>query len=154
MENHSAALVPKEKRERPLVLVVNDTQEILELFRDILIEEGYDVVLNSFAPRDLDTLLKVDPDLVILDFMMGNEGSGWQLLQKMKMSRETSAIPVVVCTGAVQMVRELEGHLSAKNVGVVIKPFDIDDLVRTIETAMRTGDTGTGAIPVTPRDPA
>jgi len=145
--NNSALFAPKNGRERPLALVVNDTQEILELFRDILTEEGYDVVLNSFAPRDLDGLLQVDPDLVILDFLMGNEAMGWQLLQKMKMSRETASIPVVVCTGVVRLVRELEGHLSSKNVGVVLKPFDIDDLIRTIDNTIRALDTGAGSVP-------
>jgi CheY-like chemotaxis protein len=122
-------LSPKHDRERPLALVVNDTQEILDLFRDILTGEGYDVILNTYAPRDLDALMEVDPDVVILDFMMGDEAVGWQLLQKMKMHRKTQFIPVVVCTGAVQMIRELDGQLAAKNVGVVVKPFDIDDLL-------------------------
>ena len=38
------------------VLVVNDTQEILELFREMLEEEGYDVVLPSYAIMDMDEI--------------------------------------------------------------------------------------------------
>jgi CheY-like chemotaxis protein len=129
---------PKHDRKRPLALVVNDTKEILDLFRDILTEEGYDVILNTYAPRDLDALLDVDPDVVILDFMMGNEAVGWQLLQKMKMHRATQSIPVVVCTGAVQMVRDLDGQLASKNVGVVLKPFDIDDLLVTLNATIES----------------
>jgi len=132
----ASQITPKAGRKRPLALVVNDTQEILDLFRDILEEEGFDSVLSTYAPRDLDELVSIDPDVVILDFMIGNESVGWQLLQKMKMHRATERIPVVVCTGAVQLARELEGQLASKTVGVVLKPFDIDDLLRTLSATI------------------
>jgi DNA-binding response OmpR family regulator len=121
---------------KPRVMVVNDTQEILELFRDILEEEGFEVALYSYAFRDLGEIEQVAPDLVILDFLIGGEAQGWQLLQKMKMHRATRDVPVIVCTAAIQMVRELEGHLTAKGVGLVLKPFDIDDLVATVHEVM------------------
>lgn len=136
--NATAKILPRSERTRPLALVVNDTQEILDLFRDILSEEGFDAVLSSYAPKELGTIIEVDPDLVILDFLIGDEAQGWQLLQKMKMHRETSNIPCVVCTGAISLVKELEGHLAAKNVGVVLKPFDIDDLMETVRNTMAT----------------
>ncbi len=117
------------------VLVVNDTPEILDLFREILEEEGYRVTLYSYATRDLDDIKRDLPDLIILDFIIGGEDQGWQLLQKLKMDQTTATLPVIVCTGAVRMVRELEGHLKAKNVGVVLKPFDIDDLTLEVNTA-------------------
>src|SRR4051794_4689144 len=37
----------------PRILVVNDTQEILDLFQELLTEEGYDVVLYSYGIEDL-----------------------------------------------------------------------------------------------------
>lgn len=114
---------------QPHILVVNDTQEILDLFREILEEEGYRVSLYSAAFNDVRQIAEVRPDLVVLDLMIGGESQGWQLLQKMKMSRETADIPVVVCTAAVSLARDLEGHLRSKHVGLVLKPFDIDELV-------------------------
>ncbi len=114
------------------ILVVNDTQEILDLFRDILEEEGYRVSLSTFTFRDLDDIVALQPDLIILDFMIGGEDYGWQLLQKTKMNRTTAKIPIIVCTAALQLARELEGHLKEKGVGIVLKPFDIDDLLREV----------------------
>ena len=114
------------------VLVVNDTQEILDLFKEILEEEGYRVSLYSYAFRDLDDVKQDCPDLIILDFIIGGENHGWQLLQKLKLDRETAKIPIIVCTAALNVVRELEGHLREKGVGVVLKPFDIDDLLREV----------------------
>jgi CheY-like chemotaxis protein len=114
------------------ILVVNDTQEILDLFRDILEEEGYRVSLYSYAINDLAEIKGIAPDLIILDFIIGGEDTGWQLLQKLKMDRRTMPIPVIVCTAAIRLVQELEGRLRAKNVGVILKPFDIDDLVTQV----------------------
>ena len=120
------------------ILVVNDTQEILDLFRAILEEEGYRVSLSTFTFRDLDAIIGLQPDLIILDFMVGGEDYGWQLLQKAKMHRATARIPLIVCTAAVQLVRQLEGHLKEKGVGIVIKPFEIDDLLREINSIWAT----------------
>ena len=114
------------------ILVVNDTPEILDLFRDILEDEGYAVSLYSHPFKDLAEIKKVRPDLILLDFIIGGEAHGWQLLQQLRMDRATATIPVIVCTAAVGLVRELEGHLKEKGVAVILKPFDIDDLLRAV----------------------
>src|SRR5690242_3356417 len=75
------------------ILVVNDTQEILELFDDLLTEEGYEVILSSFAIQDLDEIDRIKPHLIILDYIFGTEKQGWQMLQKLKMRRSTNTIP-------------------------------------------------------------
>lgn len=120
------------------ILVVNDTQEILDLFRDILEEEGYEVELYSYAFNDLVEIKRIAPDLIILDYIIGGEDYGWQVLQKLKMDRATAHIPVIVCTGAVRQVREMEGHLREKGVGIVLKPFDIDDLLHEVNGCWQT----------------
>jgi CheY-like chemotaxis protein len=119
------------------IMAVNDTQEILQLFREILTDEGYEAILYSYAIQDLDEIERVRPDLIILDYMFDEEQIGWQLLQKLKMYRPTASIPVVICTAAVQKVREMEGYLQSKGVGLILKPFDIDDLLRAIEQGLR-----------------
>lgn len=122
------------------VLVVNDTEEIIELFRDIIEGMGHRVVATTFAPEDLAEVRKVKPDLVICDLLIGGEAFGWQLLQKMKMAPETAHIPVIVCTAATESVREQEGWLLTKAVKVVLKPFDIEDLERAINKAFELPD--------------
>ena len=119
------------------IMVINDTQEILEMFRAILEEEGYEVILYSFAILDMDEYERVKPDLIILDLVFGGEKSGWQMLQKLKMNRSTATIPVIVCTAATNAIREMEGYLLSKGVGVILKPFDIDDLVAAVKLALQ-----------------
>jgi CheY-like chemotaxis protein len=122
---------------RTRVLVVNDTQEILELFGDILGGMGLETVSMSYAPRELDRIRDVKPDLIVLDFLLGSgELLGWQLLQKLKMDRALESIPVVVCTAAVKAVAEQQGYLTEQGVIVVLKPFNIDQLEDAVRRAM------------------
>jgi DNA-binding response OmpR family regulator len=119
------------------IMVINDTQEILELFREILVDEGYEVALYSYSIQDMDEFERVRPDLIILDYMIGGEPLGWQILQKLKMRRSTANIPIVICTAASKAIQEMEGYLTTKDVAVVLKPFDIDDLVSAVKKALQ-----------------
>lgn len=118
------------------ILVINDTPEILELFQEILAEEGYEVVLYSYATQDTVEIERHHPDLIILDYIFGTEKLGWQLLQKLKMRPDTARIPIIICTAAIREVREIEGFLLAKGVTLVPKPFDIDDLLLAVKNAL------------------
>jgi DNA-binding response OmpR family regulator len=123
---------------RERVLVVNDTQEILDLFNEILKEEGYEAVLSGFPMREISDVEEIAPDLIILDLIFGGEKTGWQMLQMLKMKRSTASIPVIVCTAALQAVREQEGYLMSQGVHVVYKPFDLTHLIEIIKQAMES----------------
>jgi len=127
--------------ERTHILVVNDTQEILDLFRMILEEEGYRVTALGFAVEDLRKIIDAAPDLVILDLVFDREYVGWQTLQKMKMHRETEKIPVLVCTAEIRKAQEIQGYLTEKGVGLLLKPFDINDLIAQV-TRLLSPNTG------------
>jgi len=118
--------------------VVNDTQEILELFRMLLEEEGYEVILSGFPIQQISDVERINPDLIILDFVFGDQKIGWQMLQMLKMQRSTALIPVIVCTAALDMVREQEGYLVSQGVHVVFKPFDIDHLMVNVKQLLES----------------
>ena len=127
---------------RKRILVINDTKEILELFRDILDGEmGHEVVLMSFAPDELSRIVEERPDLVIIDFVIGQrEMEGWQLLQKLRMHPTTVGIPIVACTAAIQAVREQEAYLLEQGIEVVMKPFTIDQLEGAVSRALELSE--------------
>ncbi|GAC1565939.1 MAG: hypothetical protein NVS3B14_05440 [Ktedonobacteraceae bacterium] len=115
------------------ILVVNDTQEILELFRTLLEEEGYEVILSGFPIQMLSEIEAINPDLIILDLVFGDEKTGLQILQMLKMKRSTATIPVIICTAALHLVREQEGYLVSQGVHVIFKPFDIEHLITNVK---------------------
>ena len=126
------------------IMIVNDTEEILELYRLILHEEaGYEVTLLSYHPQIVGRIIAIMLDLIISDHVFGEEKVGWQFIQKLKLARETAHIPVIVCSGAVRELKEMEGYLASKNVGVLFKPFDVDELLQLVERQLADAeDTG------------
>ncbi|MCC7451341.1 MAG: response regulator [Anaerolineae bacterium] len=119
------------------IVVINDNQTILRLFREILEGEGYEVFLYAYGSPDLDEIKQLKPDLIILDYIVGNEGPGWQVLQVFKMQPETATIPIIICTVWIRYVQEIEGSLNAKGVTIVTKPFEVDDLLHAVQAALR-----------------
>lgn len=134
------------------ILVINDTQEILELFEELLSEEGYETILYSQAIQDMHEIERLKPDLIIVDYIFGGEKSGWQMVQKLRMRRSTAKIPLIICTAAVKEVREIEGFLRMKGIGLVPKPFDIEDLLEAVRTALRTAESSAALVDTPPED--
>jgi len=131
----------KNNRTPRRVLVINDTEEILELFHEIIEGLGHEMQGRTYAPDDLQQVIDAKPDLLIIDIVLGGrEMMGWQLLQKLRMKRETAKLPVIVCTAARIEVQEQEGWLTEKGVVTVYKPFEVDDLERAITRALNVAD--------------
>jgi CheY-like chemotaxis protein len=143
------AIAAKTEQCQKHVFVINDTVAILELFRSILEDEGFQVTTDGFSIELMEMLQRVKagvPDLIILDFVILDEGKGWQFLQLLKMERKTKYIPVIVCTAAAKLVEELQIHLDAMGVVVVLKPFDIDHLLEEMAKVLElTTDAGVSA---------
>jgi two-component system, OmpR family, phosphate regulon response regulator PhoB len=138
---------PSPDGHRPRILAINNDPAVLALFRDLLEEAGYQASTQTYVDRDVFQIKALKPDLIILDYMWANEDASWSLLQMLRMDPATTAVPIVLCTGAVHEVKALEEHLVTMGVTVVLKPFNIDQLVDAIrerlgaDRALRSIDT-------------
>jgi DNA-binding response OmpR family regulator len=77
------------------ILVVDDDEHILRLYKDELSEEGYEVVLAANGQEALDLFHKEDPDLVTLDIRLPDI-DGIQLLRQMK--EKKPRLPIIMST--------------------------------------------------------
>lgn len=118
------------------IVVINDVQTVLHLFREILGHEGHELLMFSYGVQDLTDIENFNPDLIILDYVIGNEEPGWQMLQMMKMNKGTAHIPIIICTAYLKYVQEIEGNLNLKGVSLVTKPFETEELLNAIDRAM------------------
>ena len=125
----------------PHVLVINDERDNLFLFRELLEEEGYRVSTLTYPMAEVGDLVILGPDLLILDMVFGGEDRGWQFLQQLRLDRRTAALPVLVCTAAVRLVRDVREYLERMGIGVVLKPFDIDPFLEEVKRHL-AGDRG------------
>ncbi len=118
-----------------LIMVVNDTQEILDLFSDLLTNEGYEVSLHAYGKREIGEVKRLAPDLIISDWPpLDREMYGWQFLQMLKMVPDTAHIPIVVCTTNLLSIEHNQTWISTKGVRVVAKPFELHELLGAIES--------------------
>ncbi|EFH80700.1 response regulator receiver protein [Ktedonobacter racemifer DSM 44963] len=122
------------------ILVINDTQYILEMFRLLLEPEGYEVLLSALPMQNMKEVERVKPDLIILDIIFGNQKSGWQMLQLLRMYPPTARIPIIVCSAAVTEVMEQEGFLVSQGIKIVYKPFDVETLFGAIAQTFKMGE--------------
>jgi DNA-binding response OmpR family regulator len=116
----------------PHVVVINDDNDLLTVFRELLEGEGYRVSTLSYPTANLSDLMVLVPDLVVLDMVFGGEDVGWNWLQKMRLDRASTVVPVIVCTAAVRLVRDAHEHLTGMGISVVPKPFDIDPFLAEV----------------------
>ncbi len=116
------------------ILVINDTQEILQLFGELLTGEGYAVTLQPYGQEEVEDVRALMPDLIICDFPpLDWEQYGWQFIQKLKMTRDLASIPVVVCTTNLKAMEQNQGWLVLKGAVIIAKPFDVDELLDAVK---------------------
>ena len=109
----------------PLVLVVDDDDQLREIIRVNLESAGYSVAEAANAENALRAIEGKVPDLVLLDVVMPGI-DGWQLLQRMQ--ERHGSIPVIMFSGQVdeQSVAEVARRGAQDFVG---KPFDPRQLI-------------------------
>jgi DNA-binding response OmpR family regulator len=122
------------------IMIINNSDNILAMFRKILEADDCEVFIQLFLNSDLSDVRRIKPDLIILDYYVGREGVGWEFLQLLKMENSTAVIPVLICTTAIRLVNEIASYLATKQVTVLRKPFDSRDLVNAVHSALNVDD--------------
>ena len=117
---------------RPHILVLDGAQGVLDLFRDLLEEEGYRVSLSLTAEAGIDLVKELMPDLVVLDLVLGHGESGRELLWQLRQDPVTARVLILVCTGAIHLVEQEQERLIEENVAIIRKPFNIDEMLAAI----------------------
>ena len=117
------------------ILVVDDEESIRGLAQIILEDNGYRVVTAENGDAAIAIYQKEKPDLVLLDVLMPGM-SGIDVCKQLK-SQNSRNVPVVMFTvlngdDDRRMARE------ARCDGYFLKPFSPEDLVREVETHLRT----------------
>ncbi|GCE16282.1 response regulator [Dictyobacter kobayashii] len=106
------------------ILVVDDEVSIIEVLRDVLIDEGYEVMTASNGKEGLACLEKTRPDLVLCDVMMPVI-DGRELCRRMTANPHLRSIPLIFMTAVHKAFNQIDCHY----VAVIAKPFDIDEVL-------------------------
>jgi PAS domain S-box-containing protein len=112
---------------QPLVLLIDDDPEVLDLARRMLARRGFAVISADSGARGVELAASALPDAIVLDVKMPGMG-GWEVLSTLKLGEATASIPVIMMT--VMHQKEVGQTLGAAD--YLIKPIDPDRLIDTL----------------------
>lgn len=110
----------------PLVLVVDDSEDNLQLLVQLLELMQYSCVTATNGQTTIEKAKSYQPNLILLDIMLPDI-SGVEVVHHLKQEPQTEQIPIVAVT-AMARSEDRESFLAAGCVECVTKPYDIDAL--------------------------
>ena len=112
------------------VLVVEDNERSMKLFRDVLQATGYRTLEATTGRRAVELAAEHVPDLVLMDIRLPDV-DGVEALGRLRAEARTASIPVVALT-AQAMRGDRERFLEAGFDGYISKPVNVLELLGTV----------------------
>jgi CheY-like chemotaxis protein len=120
--------------EAPLVLVVDDSPEILKVLVRTLKNGGYRVLSASDGKTAIE-LMAENPDLVLQDLILPDI-SGYDLVSKLRAHARDESLPILALSG---FLAQPEGpwDKSAGFDALLVKPISSQDLLEAVKTHLK-----------------
>ncbi len=114
------------------ILLVDDEAKVLEIMRSFLKNEGYEIVTAQSGIEALDKIKRVNPALVVLDWMMPNM-SGLDVCREI---RKVSRVGIIMVTAKSDEMDKIVG-LEVGADDYITKPFSLRELLARIRSVLR-----------------
>ena len=115
---------------RKTILVVDDDEGILNSIKAILELEGYKVITQNQNSKKLHEIICASsPQLILLDVLIADH-DGRIICKKLKTDKMIANIPIILVSAHIQTADDYADYGAD---GFVAKPFDVDELLYTIE---------------------
>jgi len=113
------------------ILVIDDNDVQLDYMNDLLSQKGFTVKTSTNSLEAVDTMLKTNPKLVILDIMMPHL-DGYTILKKMKDQKSLVKVPVIIYTGKSYPIDEKKARDLGAN-SYLVKPVKGSVIVEEVK---------------------
>lgn len=121
------------------ILIVEDDEDILELIRFNLSNDGYGAVTAVTGEDGLTKARSNKPDLIILDLMLPRM-SGLDVYRILKRENDTESIPIIMLTAKSEESDIVSGlELGADD--YITKPFSVKVLLARVRSVLRRSTT-------------
>jgi CheY-like chemotaxis protein len=122
------------------VTVIDPDNDLLDLYRDVLVGLGYEVETLTDAMPGIEELVATRPDLVILDVELDPQReqlTGLQVVHSARSGTSLKDVPFIVCTTATERIAAaLPDVMERGDVHRLEKPFDLATLERVVQSAL------------------
>jgi twitching motility two-component system response regulator PilH len=112
------------------ILLADDSVTAQNMGRKILTDAGYEVITVNNGSAALKKIGEAKPDLIVLDVYMPGY-SGLEVCFRIKDSRETSGIPVLLTVGKLEPFKQDEAR-RARADAFIVKPFEASELLAAL----------------------
>jgi len=109
------------------IIILEDDEDIRELFYVILQEYGFEIHPFSQVIENLTDVERLAPDLLIVDVFIGGTQGGWEFVHRLKAHPPTAHIPLILCTAG-KLTSEQECATESQGIPILYKPFELDEL--------------------------
>ena len=120
------------------ILVVEDNDKNMKLFRDVLVASGYRTLEAMTGAQAVKLAAEHAPDLVLMDIQLPDI-DGIEALRRLRADRRTASIPVFALT-AQAMHGDRERFLAVGFDDYISKPVNVVELVVTVRQHCDGGD--------------
>jgi two-component system, cell cycle response regulator len=114
------------------ILIVDDIEDNLEILRDILTFNGYEVQTACSGEEALKRVQEASPDLILLDILMPGI-DGFEVCTHLKASEDTKDIPVIFVSSMTDLDSKVRGF-KVGAVDYINKPFQNAEIVVRVNT--------------------
>ncbi len=121
--------------EGDVALIVDDVPENLALLSDALSEAGYSVLVATDGASALALLLRVTPDIILLDAVMPGI-DGFETCRRIKEMDSVRHVPVMFMTGLTETEHVVKGFESG-GLDYVTKPIEPAEVLARVATHIR-----------------
>lgn len=112
------------------ILVVEDNEKNMKLFRDVLIATGFRTLEATTGGEAVDLASEHTPDLVLMDIQLPDL-DGVEALRRLRANERTATIPVLALT-AQAMRGDRERFLAEGFDGYLSKPVNVRELIGVV----------------------
>nr|WP_319510073.1 two-component regulator propeller domain-containing protein [uncultured Draconibacterium sp.] len=127
--------IPAFDKEKKTLAIVEDSADLRFYLKDSF-KNKYNIIEAENGAKALPVIEKQQPDIVISDVMMP-EMNGVELCSKIKSTRKTKHIPVILLTAKTDTAPVIEGYESGAD-AYLTKPFDFKVLESRVENLIRS----------------
>lgn len=124
-----------DQEKTPVILVVDDNQQNLELLQACLEDIDCTIVPAQDGPEALDITASQTVDLVLLDIMMPKM-SGFEVCKRLKNDPKTTDIPIIMVT-ALNEFGDIERGIDAGTDDFLSKPVNKLELLTRVKTMLK-----------------
>lgn len=116
------------------ILLVDDSEMILQLEQMMLQQDCYEVVLARDGQEGVNKALELKPDLILMDVIMPKL-DGFEAVKRLRRHPDTSRVPIVMVTSQAE-AKSMEAGYECGASDYIIKPIDSMELVAKVKNLL------------------